>query len=125
MRHAESRVRVTYRIDPERCWIDIEDDGPGVPEEAWERVFTPFLRLDDSRTRASGGHGLGLSIVRRIIYWHGGRCLRRAWHLPRRRAFQPDVATAPGRIIFFRAGCNAHETAPSSVAKVADRPLAP
>ena len=41
MRHAESRVRVTYRIDPERCWIDIEDDGPGVPEEAWERVFTP------------------------------------------------------------------------------------
>lgn len=73
MRHAESRVRVTYRIDPERCWIDIEDDGPGVPEEAWERVFTPFLRLDDSRTRASGGHGLGLSIVRRIIYWHGGR----------------------------------------------------
>ncbi|WP_235436902.1 ATP-binding protein, partial [Pseudomonas putida] len=30
-------------------------------------------RLDDSRTRASGGHGLGLSIVRRIIYWHAGR----------------------------------------------------
>jgi two-component system sensor histidine kinase RstB len=44
-----------------------------VPEEAWERIFSPFLRLDDSRTRASGGHGLGLSIVRRIIYWHGGR----------------------------------------------------
>jgi len=59
MRHAESRVRVTYRIDPERCWIDIEDDGPGVPEEAWERVFTPFLRLDDSRTRASGGTAWG------------------------------------------------------------------
>ncbi|WP_043309341.1 ATP-binding protein [Pseudomonas sp. ML96] len=73
MRHAESRVRLSYRIDAERCWIDIEDDGPGVPEEAWERVFTPFLRLDDSRTRASGGHGLGLSIVRRIVYWHGGR----------------------------------------------------
>ncbi|MDT4890943.1 Sensor protein RstB [compost metagenome] len=31
------------------------------------------MRLDDSRTRASGGHGLGLSIVRRIIYWHAGR----------------------------------------------------
>ena len=51
----------------------MEDDGPGVPEDAWERIFTPFLRLDDSRTRASGGHGLGLSIVRRIIYWHAGR----------------------------------------------------
>ena len=52
--------------------IDVEDDGPGVPEEDWERVFTPFSRLDDSRTRASGGDGLGLSIVRRITYWHQG-----------------------------------------------------
>ncbi len=73
MRHAESRVRVGYQIGQQRCRLDIEDDGPGVPEEAWERIFHPFLRLDDSRTRASGGHGLGLSIVRRIIYWHGGR----------------------------------------------------
>ncbi|MFZ3204350.1 MAG: ATP-binding protein [Pseudomonas sp.] len=73
MRHAESRVRVSYQIGQQRCRVDIEDDGPGVPEDAWERIFKPFLRLDDSRTRASGGHGLGLSIVRRIIYWHGGR----------------------------------------------------
>ncbi len=73
MRHAESRVRVSYQIGRQRCRLDVEDDGPGVPETAWERIFSPFLRLDDSRTRASGGHGLGLSIVRRIIYWHGGR----------------------------------------------------
>ncbi|MBS7663159.1 HAMP domain-containing protein [Pseudomonas lalucatii] len=73
MRHAESRVRLSYRIGHQRCRLDVEDDGPGVPESAWERLFKPFLRLDDSRTRASGGHGLGLSIVRRIIYWHGGR----------------------------------------------------
>jgi two-component system, OmpR family, sensor histidine kinase RstB len=73
MRHAESRVRLSYQIGHRRCRLDVEDDGPGVPEEAWERLFTPFLRLDDSRTRASGGHGLGLSIVRRIIYWHEGR----------------------------------------------------
>jgi two-component system sensor histidine kinase RstB len=75
MRHAESRVRISYRIGHKRCRLDVEDDGPGVPESAWERIFTPFLRLDDSRTRASGGHGLGLSIVRRIIYWHTGRAL--------------------------------------------------
>ncbi|HAB63963.1 MAG TPA: two-component sensor histidine kinase, partial [Pseudomonas sp.] len=73
MRHAETRVQVSFVIDGERAQLVVDDDGPGVPEESWEKVFAPFLRLDDSRTRASGGHGLGLSIVRRITYWHGGR----------------------------------------------------
>ncbi|WP_225788339.1 ATP-binding protein [Pseudomonas sp. Marseille-P8916] len=75
MRHAESQVRLSYQIGQQRCRIDVEDDGPGIPEGVWDRIFTPFTRLDDSRTRASGGHGLGLSIVRRIIYWHGGRAV--------------------------------------------------
>ncbi|MFQ6576289.1 ATP-binding protein [Pseudomonas sp. UM16] len=73
IRHAESQVSLSYQLGVQRCRIDVEDDGPGVPESAWDRLFTPFTRLDDSRTRASGGHGLGLSIVRRIIYWHKGR----------------------------------------------------
>ncbi|MNJ57618.1 Sensor protein RstB [compost metagenome] len=73
LRHAERRVRVNYSIAGDVCRVDVEDDGPGVPREAWERIFTPFLRLDDSRARSLGGHGLGLSIVRRIIHWHGGR----------------------------------------------------
>ncbi|MBX8538357.1 HAMP domain-containing protein [Pseudomonas cichorii] len=73
MRHAESQVSISYRLEPGCCRLDVEDDGPGVPESAWEQIFTPFMRLDDSRTRASGGHGLGLSIVRRIINWHEGR----------------------------------------------------
>ncbi|PBJ02773.1 Sensor protein RstB [Pseudomonas ogarae] len=75
MRHASSRVTVSYQVGQLRCRVDVEDDGPGVPEAAWERIFKPFLRLDDSRARASGGHGLGLSIVRRIIHWHDGRAL--------------------------------------------------
>ncbi|MBV4533367.1 HAMP domain-containing protein [Pseudomonas sp. SWRI107] len=75
MRHAEGEVRLSYQLGQQRCRIDVEDDGPGIPEGVWDRIFTPFTRLDDSRTRASGGHGLGLSIVRRIIYWHGGRAL--------------------------------------------------
>ncbi|RAU49376.1 MULTISPECIES: ATP-binding protein [unclassified Pseudomonas] len=75
LRHAESEVRIGFHLGEGRCRIDIEDDGPGVPEGAWERIFTPFMRLDDSRTRASGGHGLGLSIVRRIVHWHRGRAL--------------------------------------------------
>jgi len=97
MRHAETRVLVSFVLDAERARLSVDDDGPGVPEADWEKVFTPFLRLDDSRTRTSGGHGLGLSIVRRIAYWHGGRaqisrselggaCFSLAW--PRRQAVQ-------------------------------------
>lgn len=73
LRHAATRVRVTTRVVGENCQVMVEDDGPGVPEAFHDRIFTPFLRLDDSRTRASGGYGLGLAIVRRVIYWHKGR----------------------------------------------------
>ncbi len=71
-RYANTKVFVEFSFDNDICRIDVEDDGEGIPEKDWERVFSPFTRLDDSRTRASGGYGLGLSIVRRIIYWHGG-----------------------------------------------------
>lgn len=74
-RYAASRVRVTCNVGTDTCRVDVEDDGPGIPEEHWDRVFTAFARLDDSRTRSSGGYGLGLSIVRRIAYWHGGRAM--------------------------------------------------
>lgn len=72
MRHAESKVWVSFWVGTTRCRVEVEDDGPGVPEEDRQRIFTPFIRLDDSRTRASGGHGLGLSIVQRIVFWHEG-----------------------------------------------------
>ena len=74
-RYARSRVIVSCQLTDETCRIDVEDDGPGVPEEDWGKVFMAFARLDDSRTRKSGGFGLGLSIVRRIAYWHGGRAI--------------------------------------------------
>lgn len=72
-RYAAGRVLVHCQLDEDTCRIDVEDDGPGIPEHDWEKVFTAFARLDDSRTRTSGGYGLGLSIVRRILYWHGGQ----------------------------------------------------
>lgn len=72
-RYAAGKVVVSCHFDEDNCRIDVEDDGPGIPEEDWEKVFTAFARLDDSRTRTSGGYGLGLSIVRRILYWHGGQ----------------------------------------------------
>lgn len=74
-RYANTQVRVSCVIGNDTCRVDVEDDGPGIPEEHWGKVFQAFARLDDSRTRTSGGYGLGLSIVRRIAYWHGGRAI--------------------------------------------------
>lgn len=74
-RYAKSRVVVECCLERQTCRVDVHDDGPGIPEDQWEKVFTPFARLDDSRTRSSGGYGLGLSIVRRILYWHGGQAM--------------------------------------------------
>ncbi len=72
-RYAENRIQVKFSASQDSCRVDVDDDGPGIPEDQRERVFTAFSRLDDSRTRKSGGYGLGLSIVQRIMYWHNGR----------------------------------------------------
>ena len=45
----------------------VEDDGPGIPEDQWERVFEPFVRLEESRSQETGGIGLGLAIARSIV----------------------------------------------------------
>ncbi|WFF42209.1 HAMP domain-containing protein [Salinicola endophyticus] len=71
-RHAETQVCITIHREPRAIRIDVEDDGPGVPEKDRIAIFKPFARLDDSRTRRSGGYGLGLSIVQKIMVWHGG-----------------------------------------------------
>lgn len=52
--------------------IVVDDDGPGIPEDEMQRVFQPFVRLEASRSRATGGVGLGLSIARTIVHAHGG-----------------------------------------------------
>ncbi len=70
--YANTKVRVSSACEGGMYRIDVEDDGPGIPADKWEKVFIPFARLDNSRTRSSGGYGLGLSIVQRIAYWHGG-----------------------------------------------------
>lgn len=75
VRYAQQTIRVSCHLENDSFRVDVEDDGPGIPEEDCERVFMPFSRLDDSRTRSSGGYGLGLSIVQRIIYWHRGSAL--------------------------------------------------
>ncbi len=72
-RYAVREVRLSAGIFDNCAYIAVEDDGAGIPEQDRERVFQPFTRLDDSRTRASGGYGLGLSIVSRIAFWFGGQ----------------------------------------------------
>jgi len=72
LRYADSVVRVTCLLDGDHVVLMVEDDGPGIPEDQRSRVFEPFTRLDDSRTRSTGGYGLGLSIVNRIVFWFAG-----------------------------------------------------
>ena len=48
------------------------DSGPGVPEDALDKLFRPFYRIDDARGRQTGGVGLGLAITDRAVRLHGG-----------------------------------------------------
>jgi signal transduction histidine kinase len=66
--HADVRVTMTS-LD---ITITVEDDGPGIPAAEIERVFTPFYRLERSRSRDTGGVGLGLAVARAVIREHGG-----------------------------------------------------
>jgi len=71
-RYADSLVRVQFSTQANRCLLSVEDDGPGIPETEHKDVFKAFKRLDSSRNRETGGHGLGLAIVARIASLHGG-----------------------------------------------------
>jgi signal transduction histidine kinase len=69
------RARVTLTAKADTIEILVEDDGQGIPEGELERVFQPFVRLEQSRNRETGGVGLGLSIARNIVRGHGGDIL--------------------------------------------------
>jgi len=71
-RYAASTVRVELSQRDSVVELVVEDDGPGVAAADRERVFERFTRLDDSRSRAGGGAGLGLAIVREIVHAHHG-----------------------------------------------------
>lgn len=65
-------VRVAVARRPPEVVVRVIDDGPGIPEAELTRIFEPFYRIDPSRSRHTGGYGLGLSMCRRIVDAHGG-----------------------------------------------------
>jgi signal transduction histidine kinase len=71
-RAAHTTVRLTTAEQNGSAIITVEDDGDGIPEADRQRVFERFVRLDTSRSRASGGSGLGLSIAQEIARAHNG-----------------------------------------------------
>jgi two-component system OmpR family sensor kinase len=66
------RARIQLFPDGNDAVLLVEDDGPGIPEVRHEDVFEPFVRLEESRSRETGGVGLGLALVRSVVRAHGG-----------------------------------------------------
>lgn len=73
MRYSQSQIQVNLTLNGSQACLQVDDDGPGIAEGERERVFEPFVRLDPSRDRATGGCGLGLAIVHSIAVAMGGQ----------------------------------------------------
>jgi two-component system OmpR family sensor kinase len=67
-----ARARLRLKAAEGTCVLEIDDDGPGIPDAPQQRVFEPFFRTEASRNRDTGGIGLGLTTVRAIVLDHGG-----------------------------------------------------
>lgn len=82
IRHAppDRPVEITAQCRAGEARIAIRDHGPGVPDDALERIFAPFYRVDEARDAASGGLGLGLAIARSAVERHGGTITARNAH---------------------------------------------
>lgn len=71
-KYAASRIALSATGDGGGVRIVVEDDGPGIPPEARERVFEPFYRLAREQDYAASGYGLGLAIAAKAVLLHGG-----------------------------------------------------
>jgi two-component system phosphate regulon sensor histidine kinase PhoR len=69
----EGRIVVRFGCEDGKQFIEVQDQGPGIREDMKEKIFERFFRADENRSRAEGGSGLGLSIVRHIARIHQGQ----------------------------------------------------
>ncbi len=65
-------IRISAGTSCDKVWMEVSDNGIGIPRGDWNRIFDRFYRVDKARSRESGGTGLGLSIAKEIILRHGG-----------------------------------------------------
>jgi signal transduction histidine kinase len=70
--HARGKVRVSSRADGDTVALNVKDDGVGIPKEALDSIFDSFRQVDGSETRAHGGTGIGLSLVKKLIESQNG-----------------------------------------------------
>ncbi len=79
LRHTDPDQGVILKLERERkqVHLSVRDFGGGLPEAELEKIFEPFYRVQESRDRGSGGHGLGLSIAANAVRRHGGRIVAR------------------------------------------------
>jgi signal transduction histidine kinase len=69
------KANVAIKPTPKSIEITIDDEGPGIAEQEHSRVFEPFYRVEESRSRETGGVGLGLAIALSIVQAHGGQII--------------------------------------------------
>ena len=78
---ADGPIRISARRESGEVLLTVADEGPGLPEDILDRVFTPFYRPGTSRSRDSGGAGLGLAIVKTCVESSAGTVSCRNRHL--------------------------------------------
>jgi signal transduction histidine kinase len=73
IQHADSQVRLSVNTNNQGFSIAVDDDGKGIPKDKRDVIFSPFIKLDSSRSREQGHFGLGLAISAKVMDWHHGQ----------------------------------------------------